>query len=206
MFAQTLSAVIEKLVNQALMYNLHGTRALMPLNEKTLTVKLAELGFPLNFSINSEKIHVTSGDRQNDCCLTSSIKTLIALKEQQKLTDLIKQGQLDIDGDIKVAQRFADIASSVDIDWRSELAKRIGDIPTYKIGQLGKNLAEKLAFARQQIQSDASEWLVHEKNILVTNSELSYYYQGVKQISEHVEQVSERIEHLINQHNKANSE
>ncbi len=206
MFAQALSAVIEKLFNQALIYNLHGTRALISLNEKSLTVKLAELGFPLNFFISAEKIHVSSSVNDSDCTLTSSIETLRTLKDQQNLTDLIKQDKLDIEGDIKIAQRFADIASTLDIDWRSELAKRIGDIPTYKIGQLGKSLAKKLSFARQQVQSDASEWLIHEKNIFVTESELTHYYQGVEQASSHVEQLSSRIEHLTKQHNKANSE
>ena len=208
MFAQALSAVIETLFNQALVYNLHGTQALIPLNEKTLTLKLAELGFPLNFSVHAEKIHLTTGDLpESDCTLTTSIKTLVELKNQQKLTALIKQDKLDIDGDIKIAQRFAAIAESLDIDWRSELAKRIGDIPTYKIGQLGKSLVNKLNFAAQQIQADASEWLVHEKKLMVTGSELSSFYQQVAQTSAQVELVSQRIENLIKQqNNKANSE
>ena len=196
MFAQALSAVIETLFNQALVYNLNGTRSLIPLNEKTLTVKLAELGFPLNFSVNNEKIHITSGIVESDCTITSSIKTLLALKDQQKLTDLIKQDKLDIDGDIKIAQQFSALAESIDIDWQSELAKRIGDIPTYKIGQLNKSLAKKLSFALQQIQADASEWLVHEKNLMVTNSELSTFYSHVDHVTTQVEQVAQRIDHL----------
>ena len=59
MFAQALSAILEKLIEQFLRYNLHGTRALKPLSEKTLTVKLAELSFPLSFTVNNEKIHVS---------------------------------------------------------------------------------------------------------------------------------------------------
>ena len=207
MFAQALSAVVETLINQALVYNLHGTRALIALNEKTLTVKLAELGFPLNFSINAEKIHLTTGIVQSDCTLTTSIKTLIELKNQQKLTELIKQDKLDIDGDIKIAQRFAAIAETLDIDWRSELAKRIGDIPTYKIGQLGKSLAKKSSFASEQIQADATEWLVHEKNMVVASGELSSFAQQVEQVTEQVDEVSQRINKLITQqNNKANRE
>jgi ubiquinone biosynthesis protein UbiJ len=207
MFAQALSAVVETLINQALVYNLHGTRSLIALNEKTLTVKLAELGFPLNFSVNAEKIHLTTGIIQSDCTLTTSIKTLIALKNQQKLTELIKQDKLDIDGDIKVAQRFTAIAESLDIDWRSELAKRIGDIPTYKIGLLGENLAKKFYFASQQVQSDASEWLVHEKNILVASGELTNFVQQVEQVTEQVDKIHLRIENLITQrNNKASCE
>lgn len=202
MFAQTLSAVLETVINQFLQYNLHGTRALKPLSEKTLTVKLAELSFPLSFTISHEKIHVTTSDEHNDCCLITSISSLIELNKEQQLTDLIKNDKLDIQGDLKVAQRFAEIAQTLDIDWQSELAKRIGDIPAYKLGQLGRNLLSKLNFATTQIQADASEWLVHEKRLMITAAEMSYFNHDVKHVEQHVSALSQRIDELINQINK----
>lgn len=202
MFAQALSAMLETLINQFLRYNLDGTKALKPLSEKTLTVKLAELPFPLSFTISHEKIHVTASDAHNDCCLITSISTLIEFKNDQQLTDLIKNDKLDIQGDLKVAQRFAEIAQSLDIDWQSELAKRIGDIPTYKLGQLGRRLLNKFNFARQQIQADASEWLVHEKRLTVTTAELSYFSQDVANVKQQVSALSQRIDDLIKQSSK----
>ena len=201
MFAQTLSAVLETLINQFLRYNLHGTRALMPLSEKTLTVKLAELPFPLSFTVSNEKIHITTSDEHNDCCLITSISTLIELKKEQQLTDLIRNEKLDIQGDLKVAQRLADIAQTLDIDWQSELAKRIGDIPAYKIGQLGRQLLKKMRFAAQQIQADASEWLLHEKRLMITSAELSYFSRDVDLVTQQASDLSQRIDDLINRIN-----
>lgn len=200
MFAQTLSAVLETLINQFLRYNLHGTLALKPLAEKTLTVKLAELAFPLSFTINHEKIHVTTSDEHNDCCIITSISTLIELNKAQQLTDLIKNDKLDIQGDLKVAQRFAEIAQTIDIDWQSELAKRIGDIPAYKLGQLGRKLLSKLNFTTAQIQADASEWLVHEKRLMLTAAEMSYFSHDVEQVEQQVCALNQRLEQLIKQH------
>lgn len=202
MFAQTLSALLETLINQFLRYNLHGTLALKPLAEKTLTVKLTELPFPLSFTINHEKIHVTTNDEHNDCCLITSISTLIELNKEQQLTDLIKNDKLDIQGDLKVAQRFAEIAQTLDIDWQSELAKRIGDIPAYKLGQLGRKLLSKLNFTTAQIQADASEWLVHEKRLMLTAAEMSYFSHDVEQVEQQVCDLSQRLEQLIKQHSK----
>ena len=201
MFAQALSAMLEKLIEQFLRYNLHGTRALKPLSEKTLTVKLGELPFPLSFTVNNEKIHVSTSEAHYDCCLVTSVSTLIELQKEQQLTDLIRNDKLDIQGDLKVAQRFADIAQSLDIDWQSELAKRIGDIPAYKLGQLGRKIVDKLNFARQQIQADASEWLVHEKRLIVTSTELSSFSHDVDVIEQQLPKLSQRIENLINRFN-----
>ncbi|MGB1263905.1 MAG: ubiquinone biosynthesis accessory factor UbiJ [Cognaticolwellia sp.] len=207
LFAQAISAMLETLINQFLQYNLHGTLALKPLSGKTLTVKLAELPMPLSFTISDEKIHVTSSDEHNDCSIITSISTLIELKKDQQLTDLIKNDKLDIQGDLKVAQRFAEIAQTLDIDWQSELAKRIGDIPSYKLGQLGRKLLNKANFAATQIQADASEWLVHEKRLMVTGAEIAYFSSNVEQVAENVSALSQRIDKIINtaKHHKAQS-
>lgn len=202
MFAQALSAVIETLINQFLKYNLSGTQALKPLSEKTLTVKLAELPFALSFSVSDEKIHVTTNDEHSDCCIITSIKTLVELKKEQQLTDLIKNDKLDIQGDLKVAQHFANIAETLDIDWQSELAKRIGDIPTYKLGKIGAKLLKKLNFATTQIQADASEWLVHEKRLLVTAAEIVSFSLDVERVEQKASALSQRIDELINQQTK----
>lgn len=202
MFAQALSAVIETLINQFLKYNLSGTQALKPLSEKTLTVKLAELPFALSFSVSDEKIHVTTNDEHSDCCIITSIKTLVELKKEQQLTDLIKNDKLDIQGDLKVAQHFANIAETLDIDWQSELAKRIGDIPTYKLGRIGAKLLKKLNFATTQIQADASEWLVHEKRLLVTAAEIVSFSLDVERAEQKASALSQRIDELINQQTK----
>jgi len=202
MFAQALSATLETLINQFLRYNLHGTRALKPLSGKTLTVKLAELPWPLSFTISHEKVHVTSSEEHYHCCLITSISTLFELNKNQQLTDLIKNDQLDIQGDLKVAQRFAEIAQTLDIDWQSELAKRIGDIPTYQLGQLGRQLRDKLNFAAKQIQADAGEWLVHEKRMIVTAAELDSFSLEVEQVEQQASALQQRLEQLINQASK----
>jgi ubiquinone biosynthesis protein UbiJ len=196
MFAQTLSAILETVINQFMGYNLHGTWALKLLSDKTLTIKLAELQFPLSFTVSDEKIHVSSNDEDNDCCLITSISSLIELKKEQQLTDLIKNNKLDIQGDLQVAQRFADIAQTLDIDWQSELAKRIGDIPAYKLGQLSRKLLKTLNFAGTKIQVDASDWLIHQKRLIITAAEMSYFNHDVEDVEQQVSALSQRLDKL----------
>ena len=60
---------------------------------------------------------------------------------------------------------------------------------------------DKLNFARQQIQADASEWLVHEKRLIVTSAELSSFNRDVDVIEQQLPKLSQRIENLINRFN-----
>jgi ubiquinone biosynthesis protein UbiJ len=196
MFQQTLCSTVEFAVNQALALNINGGNVLSALEEKTLTLVLTELGFPLSFSINENNVLVTSLTERSDCTIKTSVKTLLELKKEEQITELIKQEKLDVQGDIKVAQLFANITESLEIDWQSELAKHIGDIPTYKLSQFGKNLAKKFNFATQQIQADASEWLVHEKRLVVTSSQINNFSQQVIDIARQTDLISERIQKL----------
>ena len=205
MFQQTLCSTIEFAVNQALALNINGNNVLSALEQKTLTILLTELGFPLSFSINENNFLVTSLTERSDCTVNTSVKTLLELKKEQQITELIKQEKLDVQGDIKVAQLFANIAESLEIDWQSEIAKHIGDIPTYKLSQFGKNLAKKFNFATQQIQADASEWLIHEKRLVVTSSQVHDFSRQVSDIARQVDIISERIQKIADKANISTS-
>ena len=196
MHQQAFCSVLEKILNKALSLNIHGLQVLTPLEQKTLTLELAELAFSISFSINQQTILVTTLTERSDCQLKTSISTLVELQKEQQLTELIKQGKLDILGDIKVAQQFASVFEQLTIDWQSELAQHIGDIPTYKLSQFSLWLTDKMTFASQQIQADASEWLVHEKRLVVTNSQISAFNQQVKEVTSDVANIERRLAKL----------
>jgi len=190
---QALCSVLEIIVNQALALNIHGVAILSKLEQKTLSVNLTELGFPLSFSINQQEVLVSTLTERSDCTIDTSIKTLLDLKKEQQITELIKQEKLDVYGDIKIAQQFANIAESLEIDWGSELAKHIGDIPAFKLTQLQRFIGNKLRFASNQIQADSSEWLLHEKKLLITHSQIDDFKQQVEKTSQATNRLNNRI-------------
>jgi len=193
MHQQFLSSVLEAIINKALGLSLNGTQGLYALEQKSLVVHLAELGFPLSFIVSNNKVLVTSLSEAPDCAIHTSVKTLIELKNEQQLTDLIKQDKLDIVGDIKIAQQFANIAETLNIDWQSELAKHIGDIPTYKLTQFSKKIASKLGFAVKQIQAGSTEWLIHEKRLAVTSSQIAAFNLQVCELDIRTEALADRF-------------
>lgn len=198
---QALCAALEKLINQALALNSQADQLnsiWQQLTNKSLQIYLSELSYPLCFTVNEQKILVTSvtltNDTQiSDCTINTSLKTLWQLKQEQQITELIKQDKLDLQGDIKVAQLFASLAEKIDIDWQSELAKHIGDIATHKVTRLGTQIGAKAKFAKQQISEDASEWLIHEKKLLVTKYELENFYRNVDQVNQQTQDISQRL-------------
>jgi ubiquinone biosynthesis protein UbiJ len=205
MISQTLASTLEILINKVLSLSATNT-SLQQLGQKTLTLELTELGFPLSFTVcdfdNKPQIMITALTERADCAIKTSISTLRELKAEQQVTELIKQDKLDLTGDIKVAQQFANLAENIDIDWQSELANHIGDIPTHKLMQLGKRVSAKVQFAAKQISADASEYLVHEKRLVVTRSQIDQFNQQVFEASTQVDDLNQRISQLINRKTK----
>jgi len=195
MLQQAFSSSIELLINKVLSLNTSKID-LKKLEQKTLTIILSEVNFPISLSVNNNKVIVSGLTERADCTVNTSIKTLQELKAQQQLTELIKQNKLDLTGDIKVAQQFTNLAESLNIDWQSELAAHIGDMPTHKLMQLGKKFTDKFQFASKQMKADASEYIVHEKRLVVTRSQIELFNQQVSNVSNQVDKISTRIEAL----------
>lgn len=195
MLQQVLMSSIELLINKVLSLNINPVE-LAALEQKTLTITLSELSFPVSLTVSNNKVIVTGLTERADCTINTSIKTLQALKAEQPLTELIKQNKLDVTGDIKVAQQFTHFVEGLNIDWESELANHIGDVPTHKLVQLSKQVANKIKFSAQQIKADASEYIVHEKRLVVTRSQIEDFNQQVSQVSNRVDLITQRIQAL----------
>jgi len=198
---QVATATIELIINKALALNNNKLVSFSAINQKTLTLKLAELTFPLSFTVNSTasatgfivRTHVES----SDCTINTSINTLKKLKDNQSLTLLIKQDELDVNGDIKLAQQFANIAQSLAIDWQSELARHLGDVPTHQLLQFGNKITKSMSAAGKKIGADIGEYLVHEKRLVVTTSQIASFNQQTKDIANKVDTLSARIDMLF---------
>ena len=195
MWQHAFTASLELLINKTLALSAN-VFYLKKLEQKTLTLILAELNFPISLSVNNATILVSGLTERTDCTIKTSIKTLQELKTKQQLTELIKQDKLDLSGDIKVAQQFASLAENLDIDWQSELATHIGDVPTHKLMLLGKKVVDKFKFASQQINADASEYIVHEKRLVVTRSQVEQFKEHVTQVSNQADNIAKRLDAL----------
>ncbi len=198
---QAVTAALELIINKALALNNNTSVSFSAVAQKTLTLKLAELSFPLSFSVNSSSkpvvVIVSTLAEQSDCSIQTSLYTLKKLKDNQSLTQLIKQDELDVSGDLKVAQQFANIAQSLEIDWQSELANHLGDVPTHKLLQFGNKVTKSFLTKSKQLEADLTEYVVHEKRLVVSKSQIKAFNQRTKEIANDVSAISKRVDKLI---------
>ncbi|MDN3652387.1 SCP2 sterol-binding domain-containing protein [Thalassotalea ponticola] len=195
---QAATALLERLVNAVLADEPLVVNQLSALDNRSLTLLVNEIGFPLTFHVSQGHISVIANKLNDDCLIATNMQTLAKLKNLELLTSLIKSGELDIIGDVKVAQQFASIKDSLSLDWQSKLAVYIGDVPTHQTVKLVNWLASKLHFAKQQISEDASEFLLHEAKLVVSTSDVAYFNQQVTQLQQQTAQLAQRVQNAAN--------
>ena len=202
---QAATASVELIINKALGLNHNKSVSFTAIADKTLTLELAELDFQLCFTVSTQAstttnqafVMVRTKSDASDCTIKTSLGTLKKVKNNQSLTQLIKDDELDVVGDIKVAQQFAAIAQSLEIDWRSEIAKHLGDVPTHKLLNLGHKFTQSVKAKGKQLEADIGEYIVHEKRLTVTTSQINNFNKKTKDIATQVEGVSARIDKLL---------
>src|SRR5690606_20467159 len=102
--AQLVTAVIETAINKLLAMDDHSTARLVPLAGKQLKIELREFPWPLTLVFNDKVDVQANSAAEVDCTLKLSISTLNKLQDTSQLTQLIQNRELELLGDIHVAQ------------------------------------------------------------------------------------------------------
>ncbi|MEZ9856699.1 SCP2 domain-containing protein, partial [Vibrio breoganii] len=94
---------------------------------------LKELNKTLTF-VFSQQIDVLSEyEGQPDCYLSLNLSVLPELREQSNITKLIKQDKLILEGDIQLAQKFAQLMTDCKPDLEEWLSRVTGDVVAHTL-------------------------------------------------------------------------
>lgn len=203
--AQLITSGIELAMNQLLKVDDDSQVRLRKLAGKSLQVTVRELPWPLLFSF-SEQIDVravlSSPDEVApntapvDCLIELNLETLPKLKDSSQLTRLIQDKQLNLMGDIYVAQTFSALLKDVDIDWEEQLSGYTGDVVAHQTFSSFRTLFDT---AKRQLEQGAAELgqrLTQSDSIAVKPSEIQDFGADVSDLRSDTERLSARVARL----------
>jgi len=192
-----IGATVETTLNKLLALSSNSDTALDALSSKTVHIKLNEYKEPLYFYIANRRIEVF-GQYEGDISvsLTLGFDTLIALKNKKSISELIKNDQLIIDGDIKVLQQFSDLITELDIDWTEHLSAYTGDVLAHRLAGQAKKASNIIKQQSEHVKHSLADYLKHETKLAVSPLEYVHFCDQVSDISQQVEQLSQRVNQL----------
>jgi ubiquinone biosynthesis protein UbiJ len=112
---------------------------------------------------------------------------------------VLQRGDVRIDGDAELAQKFRELALLLRPDLEEELSLLLGDVPAHQIGRLARAVMGWTHRAASTTVRNMAEYLAHERRDLVSRGEADQFLRGVDSLREDVDRLAARIDLLTRQ-------
>ncbi|AWB66823.1 hypothetical protein C2869_10445 [Saccharobesus litoralis] len=195
--AAIITGIVEHTLNAWLQQS--QARVQLPTNlvDQQVAVLLTDIKLQLNFAINAQgEISVLANVDSADCKITTQITTLQKLQDSSQITKLIKSGELDIEGDVQLAQSFADWLKSSLSRWQDVLAGLVGDIACYKLIHAGEQAQQAISQRVEQEKATALNAIWHEKRLAPHPDEFDVFSLEVNVLRQDYDRLAARTKRL----------
>lgn len=186
--------LLETAVNKLHQLDSSARQKRKALDGTIIGVSLREINKPLYFVISHQQIDLLSVyDDQPDCFIRLNLLALIELQDNHQLTSLIKSGQLEVDGDIKIVQQFAQLLTEMDIDWEEHLSTKVGDLLAHKLVYLAKQGKKTLRAQSNKVHKQLSEVVTEELRFVPGALEVAHFCDQVSDMEKQVATLDKKL-------------
>ena len=133
-----------------------------------------------------------------DATIHGSPIALIRLSTSDNAGEAMLKSDVEIEGDMQVAEKFSTILRDVNIDWEELLSKLVGDIVAHQAGQATRNVTGWLKDTSEAMQQNTAEYLSEESGLAPAEAEINEFVEQVDDIRMDVDRLEARIKLLQN--------
>ncbi|HAV6897330.1 TPA: SCP2 domain-containing protein [Vibrio vulnificus] len=196
-FEPLITAVIETSLNVLLKDNPDLEKRLLRLKGQVIQVHLQELNKTLTF-IFSQQIDVLANyEGQPDCYLSLKLAVLPELREQANITKLIKQDKLILEGDIQLAQKFAQLITDAKPDVEEWVSRVTGDVIAHSLAQGVKNVGGFVGRQAKKQQHHLAQVITEEWRLAPGPLEVAYFCDQVDEVKSELARLEARLQKLL---------
>nr|WP_158118789.1 SCP2 domain-containing protein [Vibrio cidicii] len=196
-FAPLITAAIETTLNVLFKDNPDLQRRLLRLKGQVIQIHLKELNQTLTFVFSQQIDVLADYEGQPDCYLSLNLSVLPQLREQANITRLIKQDQLVLDGDIQLAQKFAQLMTDAKPDVEEWLSRVTGDVVAHSAVQGARNVGEFLRAQAKKHQNHLGQVLTEELRVAPGPLEVAHFCDQVDDVQSATAQLEARLTRLL---------
>lgn len=196
-FHPLLTAGIETALNAFLWRDSALKSARQRLVGKVLRVDLQDLAAPLVLVFSDRQIDVLGAwEGAADCTVITRISVLPQLRNRQRLTALIRSGDLEVEGDLQVVQNFVALVDLAELDPAELLAPYTGDVIAEGVSKTLRGGATLLLRGIQRQQRYVAEALTEEWRMAPGPLEVAWFVEESAATARDVDALTRRLEKL----------
>ena len=183
----------EKMLNKVLSLDEETLTSLEILSGNVIEIDVQNTDFRIFLIPSGKRITLESEyEGKVDVVIKGTPSALLGMITAEK----IGAGDVEINGNVGLAQNVQSILRKLEIDWEEYLSKFVGDITAHKLGNFLRRMSQFTKVSGKTIGMDISEYLRYEKEVLPDRSEVGEFNQDVDKIRDDVERLQKRLERL----------
>lgn len=189
-----LLAVIERSLNAYLRLDGEAFVNSRSLQDKIIQLHIKGLDINLYSVVGAEDIQVLGEYAGTpDATISGSLAGLVRLSQSEDSASTMLESDVEISGDMRVAEGFSRLLSEASIDWEELLSKVVGDIPAYQVGSTVRKGNEWVAETNEAMKSNVAEYLSEESRVVPARAEVNGYMEAVDDLRMAVDCLDARI-------------
>jgi len=183
----------ERLLNEQIRARTAARERLRELDGKRFAVRVRGSDLRIVAEAAGDELRLTrSAELSCDVELTGGALDLLRLARSASLSEL-KSAGATLNGDIRVAEGFAELFRLAMPEVEALLADWIGDMPAHAVGETARAVGGWTARAGQAFERNLGEYLQEENPTLVPPALAREFYAGVDRIRDDVERAARRV-------------
>lgn len=191
-----LLSFAERMLNEQIASSTAARERLAGLEAKRFAVVVKGMDLRIVIECSEGRLKVSkSQTAECDVELTASAFDLVKLASSAGLADLKSTGAV-VNGNIDVADAFADLMRLAKPDFEDFIADWIGDMPAHAVGSAARELRRFGARAERAFEQNLAEYLQEEDPTLVSPPLARHFGREVDRIRDDVDRAERRVEGL----------
>jgi ubiquinone biosynthesis protein UbiJ len=176
------------------------TTLLSELRDRTLCVQVQGTGLDVRVNCDGQGLRLIQGDVA-DATIRGAPLSLLALAGEDPQA-VIARGDVTIEGDAELAQRFRELGMRLRPDLETSLSRVFGRTAAH-VAVRGLRAAGDWARASAwTATANVAEYLAHERGDLVSRAEAEHFLRDVDQLREQLDRLEARLTHLEERANR----
>ena len=196
-FEPLITAVIETSLNTLINDDPELGRRLGRLKGQVIQVHLKEINKTLTFVFSQQIDVLANYEGGPDCYLSLNIAVLPELRDQSNITKLIKQDKLVLEGDIQLAQKFAQLMTDCKPDIEEWLSRVTGDVVAHTLVKGVSGFGQIVTSQAAKHQRHLGQVLTEEWRIAPAPLEVAHFCDQVDDVKSQAAKVEARLNQLL---------
>ncbi len=192
-----LTGFLETALNQYLSLDEDAGLFLTPLAGKVIAVTIEPFDETLYLCPTTDKIQILEyyqGDV--DTTITGTLTALGLMGLNASSMRSVFNGDVGIEGDTHIGQKFQQLFKNLDIDLEEKLSQVTGDIVAHKVGNLFRSGRHWSQQSLETLRLNTEEFLQEETRDLPAKAEADIFYRQVDELRSDFDRLHARIERL----------